>query len=68
MGRSNTWKKLTEDIQATPLRVRRELATRRAEVNPRPVIILGNQKAGTSAITNLLAEMTGQSVSQDFRN
>ncbi|MCB1955273.1 MAG: sulfotransferase [Rhodocyclaceae bacterium] len=33
-----------------------------------PVIILGNQKAGTSAIAGLLGEASGQSTSIDLRN
>ncbi len=32
-----------------------------AKVNPKPIIVLGNQKSGTSAIAALLGEMTGLS-------
>lgn len=38
-----------------------------AKVHPNPVFVLGNQKAGTSAIAALLAELTGFSVSIDLR-
>jgi hypothetical protein len=37
-----------------------------AKVNPRPVILLGNQKSGTTAIAALLAEMTGLSATLDL--
>ncbi|NER33280.1 MAG: sulfotransferase [Oscillatoria sp. SIO1A7] len=48
-------------------RVKREWDTINARVNPRPIIVLGNQKSGTSAIAALLAEMTDLSVSIDLR-
>ncbi|MFI8687628.1 sulfotransferase [Rossellomorea sp. NPDC077527] len=35
-------------------------------VNKQPLIILGNQKSGTSAIAGLLAELTGSSVTIDL--
>jgi hypothetical protein len=38
-----------------------------ARVNPRPVIILGNQKSGTSAIAALLAEFTGAPATLDLK-
>lgn len=38
-----------------------------ATVNPHPILVLGNQKSGTSAIAALLGEMTGLSVSIDLR-
>ncbi|MFH1755789.1 MAG: sulfotransferase [Candidatus Latescibacterota bacterium] len=38
-----------------------------AEVHPRPVFILGNQKSGTSPIAGLLAEMTGIPLTMDIR-
>ncbi len=38
-----------------------------ARVNPNPIIILGNQKSGTTAIAALLAEMTGRSVALDLK-
>jgi hypothetical protein len=37
-------------------------------INPNPILILGNQKSGTSAIAALLAEMTGLSVTIDLKN
>ena len=36
-------------------------------VNPRPLLVLGNQKSGTSAIAALLAGATGQSVTLDLK-
>lgn len=44
-----------------------EWDTINARVNPSPIIVLGNQKSGTSAIAALLSEMTGLSVSIDLR-
>lgn len=38
-----------------------------ARVNPRPVIVLGNQKSGTTAISALLAQSTGLSVTLDLK-
>jgi hypothetical protein len=35
------------------------------DLHPSPIIIMGNQKAGTSAIAGLLAEATGKSVTID---
>lgn len=48
--------------------VRRELITvrnRRAGLHPAPVFVLGNQKAGTTAIAALLAECAGQEYVHD---
>lgn len=42
-------------------------ASRAARVHPAPIFVLGNQKAGTSAIAVLLAEATGLSVSMDLQ-
>ncbi len=38
-----------------------------ARVNSRPIFVLGNQKSGTTAISELLGEMVGLSVSRDLR-
>ena len=38
-----------------------------ASVNPEPLLVLGNQKSGTTAIAALLAEMTGASVTLDLK-
>ena len=43
-----------------------ECQSRNASINPAPILILGNQKSGTSAIASLLAEMTGLSVCIDL--
>jgi hypothetical protein len=42
--------------------------SRWAQIHPKPIFILGNQKAGTSAIAMLLAEMTARTVSIDLIN
>jgi hypothetical protein len=55
-------------IRALPRRILRAAQAPLASVNPRPVIVLGNQKAGTSAIAGLLAGATGSSVTLDLRN
>ena len=39
---------------------------RKSRIQPTPIIIIGNQKTGTSAIAALLAEATGSSVTIDF--
>ena len=38
-----------------------------SRINQSPIIVLGNQKSGTSAIAALLAEMSGLSVTLDLR-
>lgn len=38
-----------------------------AKIHPAPIIVLGNQKSGTTAIAALLAEATGLSVTLDLR-
>jgi hypothetical protein len=38
-----------------------------ARVHPNPIILLGNQKSGTTAIAALLAEMTGLSATLDLK-
>jgi hypothetical protein len=38
-----------------------------ADVNSRPVFVLGNQKSGTSPIAGLLAKLTGLSLTMDIR-
>lgn len=48
-------------------KTRLEFQTLTAQINPNPILILGNQKSGTSAIAALLAEMTGLSLSLDLR-
>ena len=46
--------------------VKLEFETITATINPNPIIILGNQKSGTSAIASLLGEMTGKSFHIDM--
>lgn len=58
---------LMHDAKALPAKLHQELQIRTARVNPKPILVLGNQKSGTSAIAALLAEMTGLSVSIDLR-
>ena len=55
-------------FRSVPRRVVRAAWSPFARVNPHPVIVLGNQKAGTSAIAALLAEATRSSVTLDLRN
>jgi hypothetical protein len=45
----------------------RTVQTIGASVHPHPIYILGNQKAGTTAIAALLGEMTGRSVTLDIK-
>ncbi len=46
--------------------LKREVKRRFCSVNPSPVIVLGNQKAGTSAIAHLTAEYAGLSKTIDI--
>lgn len=45
---------------------KRRLLNKLARVNPDPVLVLGNQKTGTTAIAALLAEATGMSATLDI--
>lgn len=48
-------------------RLKTALQTATCRVNPRPVLVLGNQKSGTTAIAALLGELTGLSTTLDLR-
>ena len=50
------------------MRLRRAVREPFARINPRPVIVLGNQKSGTSAVAGLVASATRRSVALDLRN
>jgi hypothetical protein len=43
------------------------MRSRGAKVHPSPIIMLGNQKSGTTAVAALLGEMTGLSVTLDLK-
>jgi hypothetical protein len=45
----------------------RAIQSWRAKIHPAPIIVLGNQKSGTTAIAALLAEATGLSVTLDLK-
>ncbi|MCL1469347.1 sulfotransferase family protein [Argonema antarcticum] len=53
-------KRLKYNGQKQLKKLQTEWETISAKVNPKPIIVLGNQKSGTSAIAALLGEMTGQ--------
>jgi hypothetical protein len=55
-------------LRAAPAWLMRRLRSPLARINPRPVLVLGNQKAGTSAIAGLLGAAAGASVTIDLRN
>lgn len=59
-------KRLGYKTRELSAQVRLEIDTLIAQVNPNPIIILGNQKSGTSAIAALLGEMTGLSFHIDM--
>lgn len=59
-------KRLVYKTRELSAQVRLEIDTLIAQVNPNPIIILGNQKSGTSAIAALLGEMTGLSFHIDM--
>lgn len=46
--------------------IKRIYRMKMARLHPEPIIILGNQKSGTTAIASLLGEATGQSVTIDM--
>lgn len=46
---------------------RRRVRSRGVRVHPNPIIMLGNQKSGTTAVAALLAEMTELSVTLDLK-
>lgn len=46
--------------------IEREFKTFRAEINPHPILVLGNQKSGTSVIAALLGKLTNLSVTIDL--
>ncbi|WP_413165278.1 sulfotransferase [Capilliphycus salinus ALCB114379] len=46
--------------------IEREIKTQRAKINPHPIIVLGNQKSGTSVIAALLGKLTNLSVTIDL--
>jgi hypothetical protein len=56
------WRKLRSLIQ----RLRTGIVKRTARINRRPVIVLGVQKSGTTAIAMLMAKAAGMSVTSDF--
>lgn len=47
-------------------RIKRVIDGKLATINPAPIIILGHQKSGTSAIAALLAKATGKTLTLDF--
>ena len=55
-------------LRAVPRRLARAVRSPLARVNPEPIVVLGNQKAGTSAIAALLGAATRRSVTLDLRN
>lgn len=55
-------------LRAAPAWLLRRVRTPLARINPRPILILGNQKAGTSAIAGLLGAAADASVTIDLRN
>ncbi len=57
-----------DDLVAAPIRLRRVIQGLCAKANTAPIFILGHQKSGTSAVAELLAELTGSSVASDLVN
>lgn len=54
-------------MKVIPEKVQREFQTIISKINPEPILVLGNQKSGTSAIAALLAKMTGLAATIDLR-
>lgn len=59
--------RFTEEATAGLDHARRALLSPFVHVQERPVIVLGNHKAGTSAIAGLLGALTGQPVALELR-
>lgn len=59
-------KRLVYASRELSARIQLEFETLMAQVNPTPIIILGNQKSGTSAIAVLIGKMTGLSFHIDM--
>ncbi|MGB3193590.1 MAG: sulfotransferase [Limnoraphis sp.] len=55
-----------QKIRGFRYQVEEEFKKRVTSVHPHPILVLGNQKSGTSAIAALLAENTGLSVTIDI--
>lgn len=60
------WRVLFRSVQRAPGNIVDALKRARAEVHPSPVIVLGNQKSGTTAIAVLLAGLADCSVTLDI--
>jgi len=67
-GKSHTWtaRGALRALARVPHRVAFAVRRASARVHPAPVFALGNQKSGTTAITALLSEATGASVTLDI--
>lgn len=59
-------KRILSKVRPISRQIKYAVQAQNAQINPKPIIILGNQKAGTSAIAALLAENTGLSVTIDL--
>lgn len=59
-------KRLRSKISLVSTYIKYELQAGNAQVNLKPILVLGNQKSGTSAIAALLGEITGLSVTIDL--
>jgi hypothetical protein len=59
---------IRDNLRAAPARAHRAVQGLYAKANEAPIIVLGHQKSGTSAVAGLLAELTGRSVAIDFVN
>jgi hypothetical protein len=55
-------------LRAAPRWLMYRLRAPLARINSRPILVLGNQKAGTSAIAGLMGAAAGASVTLDLRN
>ena len=57
---------MIEQVRAIIYRLKRFVAERLASVNERPLLVVGNQKSGTTVIAALLAEYAGYTSLLDF--
>lgn len=58
---------ITRAIRGTMKRIQIALLSINASVHPRPIVVLGNQKSGTTAVAALLADMVDLPVSLDIQ-
>lgn len=60
-------KQIKKEVKSLKTRVEINLKSIHVQITSKPIFILGNQKSGTTAISELLANMVDLSISRDLR-